>query len=97
MRTVTWASLDDWKGGNKNGSGGWINWFINNYCAYCPNLWPKGYYRCPDCHRRLRICPRTNHVENRILFKKAHLEAASKLKAEGWKLPPMRVSCKRWN
>lgn len=101
MRKVTWDLLTEgrWPGGNPLGIGahGWIDWLTQNYCGYCPKVWDKGIYRCPDCHRRLRICPRTNQVKNRIKFKQAQVEAAAKLKAEGWKMPPMRVSCRRWN
>lgn len=100
MRKVTWDILTKgWTVGNPTGIGshGWIDWLTQNYCRYCPNIWPKGFFRCPDCHRRLRTCPRTNKVKNKLVYKKAQIEAAAKLKTEEWKIRPMRVSCRRWN
>lgn len=78
----------------------WVNWLEQNLCVHCQKTCPKGTFKCPDCHLRVRIVPH-NHRGQRLVFgarrrliKRAQAEAANLLKLRGWELPPARVSAK---
>jgi len=79
-------------GGNPNGGRGSIDWMTQNFCAECSHITFKGTTLCPRCHGRVRICPRKGNKQK--VYKKLQTEAARKLKATGWKLPPPTIGAR---